>query len=212
MIQLREPYPNELYHYGIKGQRRGHRRFQNEDGSLTAAGRERYLVNEQNGRRKTWGTTPDGKNYAVTSVAAQQVKRRGSGLGTGKVGSGNDRTNGQSASGDGKEVVGNPIEKARSVEEGLAALKEMLKEGDFAPVKLGGGDFTGRYIKTKDGKVVLEVRNDDGDVVGQLDFKDSHEESLNKLIRNARRAAHDSKKRTKIMYQRSMAEDKSTRW
>lgn len=33
----------ELYHYGIKGQRRGVRRFQNEDGSLTYAGKQRYL-------------------------------------------------------------------------------------------------------------------------------------------------------------------------
>lgn len=32
-----------LCHYGIKGQKHGHRRFQNEDGSLTAAGRARYL-------------------------------------------------------------------------------------------------------------------------------------------------------------------------
>lgn len=33
---------NELYHHGIKGQRWGVRRFQNEDGSLTSAGRHRY--------------------------------------------------------------------------------------------------------------------------------------------------------------------------
>ena len=33
---------NELYHHGIKGQRWGIRRFQNPDGSLTAAGRDRY--------------------------------------------------------------------------------------------------------------------------------------------------------------------------
>lgn len=33
----------ELYHYGIKGQRKGVRRFQNEDGSLTYAGKQRYL-------------------------------------------------------------------------------------------------------------------------------------------------------------------------
>jgi len=32
-------------HYGIKGQQWGKRRFQNEDGSLTAAGRLRYLNN-----------------------------------------------------------------------------------------------------------------------------------------------------------------------
>ena len=33
---------NELYHYGIKGMRWGVRRFQKEDGSLTAAGKKRY--------------------------------------------------------------------------------------------------------------------------------------------------------------------------
>ena len=32
----------ELYHHGIKGQKWGRRRFQNEDGSLTPAGKERY--------------------------------------------------------------------------------------------------------------------------------------------------------------------------
>lgn len=33
---------NELYHYGIKGQKWGIRRFQKKDGSLTAAGKKRY--------------------------------------------------------------------------------------------------------------------------------------------------------------------------
>lgn len=33
---------NYLAHHGIKGQRWGVRRFQNEDGSLTPAGVERY--------------------------------------------------------------------------------------------------------------------------------------------------------------------------
>ena len=30
---------DELYHHGIKGQKWGVRRYQNEDGSLTAAGK-----------------------------------------------------------------------------------------------------------------------------------------------------------------------------
>lgn len=33
---------DELYHHGIKGQHWGQRRWQNEDGSLTSAGREHY--------------------------------------------------------------------------------------------------------------------------------------------------------------------------
>ena len=36
-----EKKKNELYHHGIKGQRWGVRRYQNKDGSLTAAGRKR---------------------------------------------------------------------------------------------------------------------------------------------------------------------------
>ena len=39
-------FTDELYHHGIKGQRWGVRRFQNEDGSLTAAGKARYDVKE----------------------------------------------------------------------------------------------------------------------------------------------------------------------
>jgi hypothetical protein len=34
--------PDEMYHHGIKGQKWGQRHFQNLDGSLTPAGRERY--------------------------------------------------------------------------------------------------------------------------------------------------------------------------
>lgn len=37
-------YLDELFHHGIKGQRWGIRRYQNEDGTLTEAGRERYGV------------------------------------------------------------------------------------------------------------------------------------------------------------------------
>ena len=37
----------EIYHFGIKGQRWGIRRFQNEDGTLTPAGRRRQAQNQK---------------------------------------------------------------------------------------------------------------------------------------------------------------------
>ena len=40
------PYSDELYHHGIKGQRWGIRRYQNEDGSLTTLGKMRYGISE----------------------------------------------------------------------------------------------------------------------------------------------------------------------
>lgn len=42
------PCTDELWHHGILGMHWYVRRFQNEDGSLTPAGRERYLKNPQN--------------------------------------------------------------------------------------------------------------------------------------------------------------------
>ena len=40
-------YGNELYHHGIKGQKWGVRRYQNEDGTLTEEGRKKYARDQQ---------------------------------------------------------------------------------------------------------------------------------------------------------------------
>lgn len=44
-----------LYHFGIKGQRWGMRRYQNKDGTLTEAGKERYGVNSNDGKMSNKG-------------------------------------------------------------------------------------------------------------------------------------------------------------
>lgn len=49
-------YQNFLAHYGIKGQKWGIRRYQNEDGSLTEAGRQRYSYGNVD-------INPDGDGY-----------------------------------------------------------------------------------------------------------------------------------------------------
>lgn len=47
------PYSDELYHFGIKGQKWGIRRFENPDGTLTPAGKERYRYLKSDLKNKT---------------------------------------------------------------------------------------------------------------------------------------------------------------
>ena len=67
-------YEDELYHHGIKGQKWGVRRFQNPDGTRTAAGKERERALNQEGN-------PDRKRKLKT--AAQVTGGVGAAVGTG---------------------------------------------------------------------------------------------------------------------------------
>lgn len=60
---------DDLYHHGIKDQKWGVRRFQNEDGSLTEAGRERYGISKKDTK---WATKNRKK---ITDAAYKESKR-----------------------------------------------------------------------------------------------------------------------------------------
>lgn len=62
-------YDGELYHWGIKGMKWGVRRYQNADGSLTAAGRKRYSNPDGTLNEK-------GKKYYAEQVARLKKERQ----------------------------------------------------------------------------------------------------------------------------------------
>lgn len=84
------PYSTELYHHGIKGQKWGIRRWQNEDGSLTQAGIARYRTD---GKRQLQGSlnqldrdratisvykhNTDKKIAKLTKKANKSIERKG---------------------------------------------------------------------------------------------------------------------------------------
>ena len=65
-------FDDELYHHGILGQRWGHRRFQNEDGSWTPEGRERY--GEGEGPRQAAKPKVDARAKARASFENKKYK------------------------------------------------------------------------------------------------------------------------------------------
>lgn len=79
---LPDAWTEEVWHYGIKGQKWGIRRFQDEDGTLTSAGKKRYSESgeaekkadkkdskqkiDEESKKKKWST---GKKIAVAAAA-----------------------------------------------------------------------------------------------------------------------------------------------
>lgn len=69
------PYSAELYHHGIKGQKWGLRRFQQENGTLTSAGRERYADAIAKSAANASGSTKKSGSSAGSSQRKEKLKK-----------------------------------------------------------------------------------------------------------------------------------------
>lgn len=65
---------NELYHWGIKGMKWGVRRYQNSDGSLTAAGRKRYT--DKDGNLNAAGKKKFGNSVKTKTESEAETPKR----------------------------------------------------------------------------------------------------------------------------------------
>lgn len=67
-------YASSLYHHGIKGQKWGVRRFQNEDGSYTQLGKARYASSKESSRAARGYLKEDRRNYKAGKISKQDYE------------------------------------------------------------------------------------------------------------------------------------------
>ncbi len=68
-------YFQELYHHGIKGQKWGIRKYQNEDGSLTEEGKARYGYDESTGKLSKEGKKVEKSDIKSAVEEAKQFRK-----------------------------------------------------------------------------------------------------------------------------------------
>ena len=69
-LAYRVTYSNELYHYGVKGQKWGIRRYQNLNGTLTEEGKIRYGVDPKTGK-----LSDEGKKLLKQDIDNQRKRK-----------------------------------------------------------------------------------------------------------------------------------------
>lgn len=115
-------YTGELSHHGIKGMKWGVRRFQTKDGSLTAAGKKRYITTAQGFRNANQAA----KEARKKSLAESRVTEHG-------IGSYRRAMNKASAAE--KEAYRNSIAKDKAYNKQLRAEKKAAAEANASERK-----------------------------------------------------------------------------
>lgn len=119
------PYSDELYHHGIKGQKWGVRRYQNEDGSYTPAGKKRYSDGASGNASSKSGGIDKEKLKKAAKIAAVAA-------GTGLAAYGAYRFANSDA---GRNLVSGAASRIRSSAEGAKARKDLIKDSSFKNVR-----------------------------------------------------------------------------
>ena len=158
------PYSDELFHYGVKGQKWGIRRFQNPDGTLTALGKVHYGAQKAiKGTAKYVGKTAKraglnfiGKHarWLMTDEALQEYTKRLT------LENNYYRAMSESKKSKGKEFVGNILYKAgdKLIGAGLDNMASNIRAKNDEKLKEKAFDFQ-NYLDNKK-KNIEEAREE----------------------------------------------------